>query len=72
MTVKPLDCLHSRVAIHFDEGEASRTTRLAVSDYGGRLYRSDLREQVGKLIFCRLIRQVSYEYSHSTLLIFFV
>jgi hypothetical protein len=64
VAVESLDSFSRRVRFHFDECEAARATRISIRHYRGRLHLPNFRKEVGKLILCRLIRQVSYEYSH--------
>jgi hypothetical protein len=62
-TVETLDGLGCRLALHFDESEASRTPGIPVGHDGGRLHFAYLRKEIAELIFRRLIRQISDEYS---------
>jgi hypothetical protein len=63
-SIELLNRPHPCIMVHLNKGEAARATRIPIGYYGSRSHFSDLRKQIGKLIFCRAVRQVSNEYSH--------
>jgi hypothetical protein len=64
VTVELLYGLSRSVAVHLDERESARAASIPVGYDCSRLYLSGLRKQIGQLILCRLVRQVSNKYSH--------
>jgi hypothetical protein len=64
VAVELLDSLGRRRRFHFDKRETARATRISIRHYSGGFYRSNFRKQIGKLILRRLVRQVTYKYSH--------
>jgi hypothetical protein len=64
VAVESLDSFSRRVRFHFNERETARAARIPISHYRGGFHLSNFRKQIGELILRRLIRQVSYKYSH--------
>jgi hypothetical protein len=58
-SVELRDCFISILVAHLNKTEALRTARITVSYDVNRLNLPDLLEQVGQIVFRRLIRQVS-------------